>query len=124
MNKQNLKDSDLLANLPISAFLRPHLLILCSFLVAMATMCFFKSNWFGMGVDIILIVILVGLPCWRYRMSRRLVELVNKLQGISSSMQTLEEEGNSIILTFVRPSDELMDRLKKQIKKMNLDEFR
>jgi len=120
---QNQKPSDFedapelpeLHPLPPIPLISTGTIILCLCLGALATWCFSQSNWIGGWIDVFLIVLNVAFAAIRYRSIKRLYRHHHKLLTIQKIFNTpvMAEEGNSMILTFLRPSDRLMDEMKK-----------
>lgn len=123
MQNQNQDDSeaaiavlDFLPNLPPMPPMFPaHTILLCLFLGTLATVCFAQSNWIGGSIDVALIALMLGFSWKRHRSMKELYRHHRNLLTIRKILTTptVVEEGNSMILTFLRPSDRLMDEMNK-----------
>jgi hypothetical protein len=125
MQNQNPEDSeektaiavlDFLPKLPpLPPMFPAHTILWCLCLGTLATICFAQSNWIGGSVDVALIALMLGFSWKRYRTMKELYRHHHNLLAIRKilSTPTVVEEGNSMILTFLRPSDRLMDEMNK-----------
>lgn len=90
-------------------------IIVCIFMGVFAYAAYLTSNWIGLGVDIAVIVLNIGLSIFRWRNYRKLANTYKVLHTIQEIINTpkMQEIGNSVIFTIVFPSPELLAKLEK-----------
>jgi len=124
MQNQNQDDSERLAlDLPPLPKLPPmppmiptSTVLMIVFVGSIAAWCFSRSNWIGGCADLGIIALSVTFAVIRYRSMKELYRHHRNLltiQKILTKPVEMVEEGNSMILTFLRPSDRLMDEMNK-----------
>lgn len=89
-------------------------LLVCFMMLGFAYSAYLKENWIAVWVDLGIVVLHAILLCFRWRSRRKMNEVYNTLQTIHNTLNTptMIEVGNSIILTMVFPSKELMNKMK------------
>lgn len=112
-DSENLELPDFPPPLPKPSFMPLSTIFLCLFLGGLATHCFYKSNWIGGCFDLFLIAVNVTLAIHRYKSLNNLAKQHQRLIAIHKIITTpvMSEVGNSMILTWLRPSDRLMDEM-------------
>lgn len=126
MQNQNQDDSDQpsvaivemppLPELPPMPSVVPASTIIVSVLLGtMSAWCFSRGNWIGGCIDLAIVALNVVFAWMRYKTMTRLYRQHRNLLTIQKILTTpvMAEEGNSMILTFLRPSDRLMEEMNK-----------
>ena len=77
--------------------------------------CISNDNWLGASLDAGLIALNVGFAIIRYRSLSSLYRQCRNLHVLRRIIDTptMREEGNSIIFTYIAPSDRIMEELKR-----------
>jgi len=96
-------------------------LFVCFGLSIFACVAYFKQNWIGLGVDIAIITLNIIVMASRWRSNRSFYEYQKTVYEFDKILKTpsFREEGNSIILTALFPSPQLLadlEKIKKSLK--------
>jgi hypothetical protein len=122
MQNQNQDDSERVAIIdfppmpklpPMPSMIPLSTILMIVFVGSMAAVCFSRSNWIGGCADLGIIALSVTFAVMRYRSMKELHRHHRNLLTIQKILTTpvMAEEGNSMILTFLRPSDRLMEEM-------------
>ena len=124
MQNQNQDDSERVAIIelppmpklpPMPSMIPMSTVLRIVFVGSLAAWCFSRSNWIGGCADLGIIALSITFAVMRYRSMKELYRHHRNLLTIQKILTTpvMVEEGNSMILTFLRPSDRLMDEMNK-----------
>lgn len=122
MQEQKTHDSNLLAmpDFPLALVTKSSIFVL-AFVSVFCLYCFYTSNWIGGTIDLILLFLIVAMIVSRYIKVKKLKKQHDDIAILRQIILTpvFTEQGNSIILNFVKPSNRLikmMNTLAKEIK--------
>ena len=90
-------------------------ILLIVFVGTMAALCFSRSNWIVGCAYLGITAMSITFAVIRYRSMKELHRRHRNLLTIQKILTkpVMAEEGNSMILTFLRPSDRLMEEMNK-----------
>lgn len=89
--------------------------VLVVFFALLATVAFFQENWWGFGIDILLILTYIALAVWRWRWTGKIhrdYEMMKRFDYFNQR-PTFESQGNTIILTWLYPTPEMLQWLEE-----------
>ena len=120
---QNLNGSDLpLPDMPefTLAPIAKSSYVLAALFTTLSVYCFCQGNWIGGTVDLMFLSLIFALALSRYIKVKQLKKQHDNISIIRQIMlmPTFTEQGNSIILNFVKPSNRVMAIMDELIKDM------
>lgn len=92
--------------------------LVCAIMAAFAYHAYLNENWFGVAIDIGLIVFNVTFAYFYRRSSKRLwnqYEILKELEKIMATPR-MQEIGHSVIFTVLFPSPEILKKLEKNMR--------
>ena len=98
---------------------KPFTFFTCVFLTLMALNAAHYERWFGVIVDVLLIVVNLGLSFKLYSNEWKLYRHWKNIKALDEIIggPVLKEDGNSIIITYLMPSERLIKEISELGKK-------